>query len=64
MAQREIYNFLQSKPNEIFSAKKISKELNLDLRVVTKDVRQLGKYNIIDLHKDKKKFTFGIFTKK
>jgi predicted AAA+ superfamily ATPase len=62
MAQREILNFLKSNPNKMFSAKSLSNEMNIGTRVITKDVKMLNKYHLIDLEINKKRqnrFTFG-----
>jgi DNA-binding MarR family transcriptional regulator len=66
MAQIEILNYLKSKPNKMFSVKNVADNLNLDGRIVNKDIKKLGKYDFIHLEKNNgkhNKFSFGFMTK-
>ena len=47
MGQQEIYNFLKDFPNEWFTSKEISKEINISIGSVTVCLKKLRDHNEI-----------------
>jgi predicted transcriptional regulator len=47
MGQQEIYNFLKDYPNEWFTSKDISKEINISIGSVTVCLKKLRDHNEI-----------------
>jgi DNA-binding transcriptional regulator GbsR (MarR family) len=47
MGQQEIYNFLKDYPNEWFTSKEISKEINISIGSVTVCLKKLRDHNEI-----------------
>lgn len=67
MAEREIVDFLRSRPNQKFSTKELSEKLDINVRIVRRNVDKLDKYNVFDVTRTKNrnnKTHIGFFTLK